>query len=130
MQFEAMKMAFADGHWYISDPRSMTVDISSLLSEKYAFQRKSAIGEKAASGQAGNPRCGDTVYLCTADEEGNMVSYIQSNYQCFGSGVVLPGSGIAFQDRGDQFRSGSRFSELYCTREKAIPYNYSGLFNM
>lgn len=103
MQFEAMKMAFADGHRYISDPRSMTVDISSLLSEKYAFQRKSAIGEKAASGQAGNPRCGDTVYLCTADEEGNMVSYIQSNYQCFGSGVVLPGSGIAFQDRGANF---------------------------
>ncbi len=102
-QFEAMKLAYADGMEYIADPRAMKVTADSLLSETYAERRYEEIGDTAGEGTAGNPQCGDTVYLCSADGEGNMVSYIQSNYRHFGSGIVIPGYGIALQDRGANF---------------------------
>ena len=102
-QLEAIKLAFADGMKFITDPLSMSVAPQQLLQEEYAAQRRRLIGSEAALPQAGTPPKGGTVYLATADEDGNMVSYIQSNYMGFGSGLVVPGTGIALQNRGHNF---------------------------
>lgn len=102
-QMEAMKMAFADGDRYITDPRYMKAAVADLLSPRYGALRRGEITDRALPPRAGDPACGGTVYLCTADGEGNMVSYIQSNYCHFGSGVVIPGWGIALQNRGYNF---------------------------
>ncbi|MBX5476068.1 MAG: gamma-glutamyltransferase family protein [Clostridia bacterium] len=103
LQIEAVKLAFADGLRYIADPRSMSVRVADLLSPGYAEERRRSIGAQALEPAPGRPPAGGTVYLCTADAEGNMVSYIQSNYMGFGSGVVVPGTGIALQNRGHNF---------------------------
>ena len=102
-EIEAMKLAYADGRKYVADPRYMKAQVEELLSEEYTAQRRALIGEEAIMPRPGNPFCGGTVYLCTADAEGNMVSYIQSNFQGFGSGIVVPGYGIAFNDRASGF---------------------------
>ena len=102
-QLEAMKLAFADGQKYIADPKMMSITIKQLLSEEYAARRRSLIGEEALMPTPGDPTSGGTVYLATADEEGNMVSMIQSNYLGFGSGLVVPGTGIALHNRGHNF---------------------------
>lgn len=99
-QIEAMKLAFADGKKYVADPRFMNTKIEDMLSEEYAAHRRSLIGEKALPPEAGQPFSGGTVYLCTADGEGNMVSFIQSNFMGFGSGIVIPGYGLSLNDRG------------------------------
>lgn len=100
---EAIKLAFADGKRYIADPRYMSVGVKDLLSEAYAEERRRLIGKVALTPEPGQPPKGGTVYLSTADSEGNMVSYIQSNYMGFGSGLVVPGTGIALQNRGYNF---------------------------
>ena len=100
---ESIKLAFADTKTYIADPRCMKTKVSDLLSDRYLDQRRALIGERALLPQAGDPSCGGTVYLCTADGEGNMVSFIQSNYTTFGSGVAVPGTGISLQNRGANF---------------------------
>lgn len=100
---EAMKLAFADGKNYITDPRAMEVSVDALLSPEYATQRRDLIGQEARIPPAGKPPEGGTVYLATADGQGNMVSFIQSNYMGFGSGTVVPGTGIALQNRGHTF---------------------------
>nr|WP_202079566.1 gamma-glutamyltransferase family protein [Caldalkalibacillus salinus] len=102
-QIEAMKMAFADGLQYITDPSRMSVGVEDLLSDTYAEQRRQLISSEALQPEAGEPPRGGTVYLATADGEGNMVSFIQSNYMGFGSGVAVPGTGIALQNRGHNF---------------------------
>lgn len=102
-QLEAMKLAFADGMQYVADPRHMQVTAEQLLSKEYAARRRALIGEQALPPAYGDPACGGTVYLCAADGEGNMVSYIQSNYNGFGSGIVVPGTGIALHNRGSNF---------------------------
>ncbi|MCO7176331.1 gamma-glutamyltransferase family protein [Sporolactobacillus kofuensis] len=102
-QIEALKLAFSDGKKYITDPRSMNDEVSKLLSEDYARDRSKHIGESAIEPQPGSLPKGGTVYLATADGEGNMVSFIQSNYMGFGSGLVVPGTGIALQNRGHTF---------------------------
>jgi gamma-glutamyltranspeptidase/glutathione hydrolase len=102
-QIEAMKLAFADGLTYITDPKEMTVSVDGLLSDTYAKKRRGLITSEAMMPEAGQPPKGGTVYLATADGEGNMVSYIQSNYMGFGSGLVVPGTGIALQNRGHNF---------------------------
>ncbi len=102
-QLEAMKLAFADGNRYVADPRYMKASVETLLSDEYAGQRRSLIGEEALPPKPGDPFRGGTIYLCTADGEGNMVSYIQSNYMGFGSGIVIPETGIALQNRGANF---------------------------
>ena len=61
------------------------------MSEKYAARRRALISEQALTPEAGDPSCGGTIYLCTADPQGNMVSFIQSNYTTFGAGVAIPG---------------------------------------
>lgn len=102
-QIEAMKLAFTDGKRYIADPRYMRATVEELLSDSYADERRALIGESAIMPVPGKPYSGDTVYFCTADGEGNMVSFIESNYKHFGSGIVVPGTGIALHDRGNNF---------------------------
>lgn len=100
---ECMKLAFADSKKYVTDPKKMTVSVDAMLNQEYAKRRSELIGEKAVFPEAGEPFCGGTVYMCTADKDGNMVSHIQSNYMNFGSGVVIPGTGIALHNRGNNF---------------------------
>jgi len=102
-QIEAMKLAFADGSTYITDARSMKVTVKELLSDQYATNRKKLIVDHAVYPQPSILPQGGTVYLAAADNEGNMVSFIQSNYKQFGSGIVIPGTGINLQNRGLDF---------------------------
>ncbi len=104
LQIEAMKLALADAHRYIADPRHMDMPVAALLDRQYLKQRASLIDMKRASAPLfGIPKHGGTVYLTTADASGMMVSLIQSNYMGFGSGVVVPGTGISLQNRGHGF---------------------------
>lgn len=102
---ESLKLAFADAHAYIADPAAARVPTGELLDKAYAGRRRAEIrpNEAIAEPTPGVPHEGDTVYLCAADGEGRMVSYIQSNYMGFGSGVVVPGTGISLQNRGCGF---------------------------
>ncbi|WJQ82204.1 gamma-glutamyltransferase family protein [Brevibacillus brevis] len=102
-QIEAMKLAFVDGLKYITEESKMKVSKEALLSEEYGATRRALIGDEALTPEPGQPKTSGTVYLATADGEGNMVSFIQSNYMGFGSGVVVPGTGIAMQNRGHTF---------------------------
>ena len=100
---ESIKLAFADTRTYVADPRYMRTRVEDLLSEEYAARRRALISEQALTPEAGDPPCGGTIYLCTADPQGNMVSFIQSNYTTFGAGVAIPGTGISLQNRGANF---------------------------
>lgn len=102
-QIEAMKLAFTDGQAYITEQYEMPVSVEHLLSKEYAASRAKEIHEVAIDPQPYELPSGGTVYLSTADAEGNMVSYIQSNYMGFGSGIVIPGTGISMQNRGADF---------------------------
>ncbi len=104
LQIEAMKLAFADVYRYVSDPGTMRVQVSELLDPGYLAERARLIDTKRAQDfRAGNPAKGGTIYLTAADERGMMVSFIQSNYMGFGSGVVVPGYGLSLQNRGHGF---------------------------
>ena len=100
---ESIKLAFADTRTYVADPRYMRTRVEDLLSEEYAARRRALISEQALTPEAGDTSCGGTIYLCTADPQGNMVSFIQSNYTTFGAGVAIPGTGISLQNRGANF---------------------------
>lgn len=102
-RIEATKLAYVDGFHYISEHQHMKVGVRDLLSSEYATQRRMKIGEKALDPKPGDPIRGGTVYLATADSDGNMVSFIQSNFKNFGSGIVVPGTGISLQNRGWSF---------------------------
>ena len=102
-QIEAIKLAFADAQKFVTDEAHMNVTSEQILSEEYAEKRRNLIGEEALLPEAGDPSLSGTVYLAAADGEGNMISYIQSNYMGFGSGIVVPGTGIALQNRGHNF---------------------------
>jgi len=102
-QLEALKLAYSDGLHYITDPLHMRIAVEDLLSDRYSKHRREQITDQALPPTPGDPHASGTVYLATADAEGNMVSFIQSNYHGFGSGVVLPDSGIALQNRGQEF---------------------------
>jgi gamma-glutamyltranspeptidase/glutathione hydrolase len=102
LQIEAMKLAFADAYEYVSDAATMRVRNADLLDKEYLRTRSRLIDPKRAkTPQHGVPGRGGTVYLTAADESGMMVSYIQSNYQGFGSGIVV--NGISMQNRGYGF---------------------------
>ena len=120
-QIEAIKLAFSDAGAYVTDPRDMRVKVEELLSDAYADERRKLITDTACMPVAGDPRCGGTIYLCTADAEGNMVSYIQSNYRGFGSGVIVPGTGISLQDRGNNFSLDPKHDNVYAPRKR--PYH-------
>ena len=103
-QVEAMKAAFADAYAEIADPDAMRVDAEALLDPRRLAQHRARIDADAAAllPPAPLPR-GGTVYLAAADAEGRMVSLIQSNFMGFGSGVVVPGTGVSLHNRGAQF---------------------------
>jgi gamma-glutamyltranspeptidase/glutathione hydrolase len=104
LQIEAMKLAFSDVDAFVGDPDAMKVGPDLLLSDNYIEQRARLIDiDKAGEFQAGVPQQGGTVYLAVADAQGMMVSFIQSNYEGFGSGIVVPGTGISLQNRGMGF---------------------------
>ena len=104
LQVEAMRAAFADAHQHIADPEHMQVKPGQLLDPSYLAARARLIDPaRAGSYPAGEPPRGGTVYLCAADAEGRMVSLIQSNFKGFGSGVVVPDTGISLHNRGMGF---------------------------
>ncbi|MCF6299965.1 MAG: gamma-glutamyltransferase family protein, partial [Proteobacteria bacterium] len=104
---EAKKLAFEDLAKFYADPAFNNIPVAGLLEKKYATDRARLIDMNRAgrSYPAGNPALnhGDTIYLTTADEQGNMVSLIQSNYRGMGSGMTPPGLGFILQDRGELF---------------------------
>jgi gamma-glutamyltranspeptidase/glutathione hydrolase len=104
---EAKKLAFEDRAKFYADPAFAKIPLKGLLSKAYAAERRRLIRLDRAGRDydAGHPPLddGDTIYLTTADADGNMVSFIQSNYRGFGSGIVVPGLGFGFQDRGEMF---------------------------
>ena len=102
-QIEAIKMAFSDSFQYVTDPARMVIDYHSLIRPEYGARRALEMTERAQVWTNRVPPRSGTVYLCCADCEGNMVSYIQSNYMGFGSGIVVEGTGIALQNRGADF---------------------------
>lgn len=104
LPIEAMKLAFADLHEHVADPVSMGELSAQLLDTDYLKRRAKLIDPaKAGTPSAGVPSQGGTVYLTAADSSGMMVSFIQSNYHGFGSGVVVPETGIALHNRGRNF---------------------------
>jgi gamma-glutamyltranspeptidase / glutathione hydrolase len=103
LQIEALKLAFADAQDYVADIDHMTVRTERLLDKEYLKQRAGLIDRKRAQPATAGTPVGGTVYLTAADAAGAMVSMIQSNYLGFGSGVVVPGTGISLQNRGADF---------------------------
>jgi gamma-glutamyltranspeptidase / glutathione hydrolase len=104
LQIEAMKLAFADVYRYVGEPRSMRLTPAQMLDDAYLSQRAKLIDPSRAQdfGPGHGPQ-GGTIYLTAADASGMMVSFIQSNYMGFGSGVVVPGYGLSLQNRGHGF---------------------------
>ena len=102
---ESMKLAFVDAHAYVGDPRRVGVPVAGLLSGRYARERRTLIAkDRALFPESGSPpRDGDTVYLTVADGAGNMVSWIQSLYMGFGSGITAGDTGVQLQNRGANF---------------------------
>jgi gamma-glutamyltranspeptidase/glutathione hydrolase len=104
LQIEAMKLAFADTYKFVAERQAMEVTPEQMLDDNYLKSRAKLIDRKRAQDfQAGNPVKGGTIYLTAADENGMMVSFIQSNYMGFGSGCVEPTFGISLQNRGYGF---------------------------
>ncbi len=138
---EAKKIAWADRAKFYADPAFAKIPLSGLLSKSYGAERRKLIDPNHAAKkvEAGNPENGvgapprrsvaasargragsssviddgDTIYMCTADDEGNMVSLIQSNYRGMGSGIVVPGLGFMFQDRGELFSMDPTHANVY-----------------
>src|SRR5213080_1748422 len=137
---EAKKLVWADRAKFYADPAFTKIPLAELLSKEYAGERRKLIdpdraaksvtpGSVEAGVSPANPTGsqparlplqarnviddGDTIYLCTADDEGNMVSLIQSNYRGMGSGIVVPGLGFMFQDRGELFSMEPNHANVY-----------------
>ena len=114
---EAKKIVWADRAKFYADPAFAKIPLAGLLSKSYAAGRRKLIdpNHAAKTVAAGNPALGqgDTIYMCTADDEGNMVSLIQSNYRGMGSGIVVPGLGFMFQDRGELFSMEPGHANVY-----------------
>ena len=141
VMIEAKKIAWADRAKFYADPEFAKIPLAGLLSKEYATERRKLIDPEHAvkTVEAGVPPAntpilpptrlplqdaaatpkrsltddGDTIYMCTADDEGNMVSLIQSNYRGMGSGIVVPGVGFMFQDRGELFSMEPGHANVY-----------------
>ena len=118
-QWEAMKKAYSDILAHVTDIRYMKEDFREWLDPEYGKKRAAEINEWASLPLPINPPRSGTVYLATADGEGNMVSYIQSNYMGFGSGVVIRGTGIALQNRGADFSLDSKAANALAPGKKS-----------
>lgn len=118
LMIEAKKLAFEDRAKWVTDPNFANIPIKKLISKKYTNKRRKLIGKYASKKLSSGIRIlkngeGDTVYLTVADDEGNMVSLINSNFNEFGSGVVVPGLGFALQDRGELFSMDPKHINVY-----------------
>lgn len=119
LQIEAMKLAFADVYQYVADPASMAVSPEQMLDQAYLRERAKTIRLDRAQGFSfGLPKAGGTVYLTAADESGMMVSFIQSNYMGFGSGVVIPEYGVSLQNRGAGFSSDPKSANVVAPKKR------------
>jgi gamma-glutamyltranspeptidase/glutathione hydrolase len=112
---EAKKIVWADRAKYYADPAFAKIPLTKLISKDYAAERRKLIDPSRAAKTvaAGKIDNGDTIYMCTADDEGNMVSLIQSNYRGMGSGIVVPGLGFMFHDRGELFSMEPGHANVY-----------------
>jgi len=112
---EAKKLAFEDRARYYTDPAFCEIPVERLISKEYAAERRALINENRAarSYDAGELEQGNTIYMTVADEEGNMVSLIQSNYRGMGSGMCPDGLGFIFQDRGELFALEKGHANVY-----------------
>lgn len=117
VMIEAKKLVFEDRAKFYADLDFGKQPLDGLLSKEYAAERRKLINDDRAARtvDVGNPALydGDTIYLTTADSEGNMVSLIQSNFRGMGSGVVVPGLGFVFQDRGELFSMDPNHANVY-----------------
>jgi gamma-glutamyltranspeptidase/glutathione hydrolase len=121
---EGSKLAYADRDRHVADPAFANVPLDRLLSKDYARELQTRIGERAAG--AGSPGGdvsardgdGDTVYLCVVDKDGNAVSWIQSNFAAFGSGRMVPGTGIILHNRGSLFSLDSADTNVIAPRKR------------
>jgi gamma-glutamyltranspeptidase / glutathione hydrolase len=104
LQIEAMKLGFADTYAHVADPSGMRRSVREMLEPQYLKERAALIDPRRAQvfGE-GHADRGGTIYLSAADQSGMMVSFIQSNYMGFGSGVVVPEWGLSMQNRGHAF---------------------------
>jgi len=113
---EAKKLAFEDRAKQYADPDFHEVPYDILLSKEYASERRELIGDRATRDLSSGVEVmedGDTIYLTTADKDGNMVSLIQSNFRGMGTGFVVPGTGFSFQNRGELFSLDPNHPNVY-----------------
>lgn len=116
---ETARLAYADREAFLTDPDHMAVTPDRLLSEEYGRERALLVREHAATRHlAGSP--GDTVYLCTADGEGNLVSMIESNYMGIGSGIMAGETGIMLQNRGAWFSLDEGHANVIAPRKRTM----------
>ncbi|MEX0314265.1 MAG: gamma-glutamyltransferase family protein [Allomuricauda sp.] len=115
---EAKKLAFEDRAKYYADMDFFDVPVEELLSDEYAENRRKQIGDRAGIYSAGEISAGETIYMTVADNEGTMISLIQSNYRGMGSGMAPPKLGFMLQDRGELFSLQRRQANTYEPRKR------------